>query len=153
MRSGDIGHVLGDDEVDELEAVLAAEHLARFPELCEVQRGPQGDPVGVMVWMHTFSPAKMWIPALTQLNKPLLQFHTQFNKDLPWGEIDMDFMNMNQAAHGDREHGFIMTRLRIARKVVVGFWQEAETQEKIGAWARAADMAAGSNAADRKSVV
>ncbi|MFO1515187.1 MAG: hypothetical protein U1F83_20180 [Verrucomicrobiota bacterium] len=76
----------------------------------------------------------MWINGLKQLRKPICHLHTQYNRDLPWSSIDMDFMNMNQAAHGDREHGFIMTRLRIARKVVVGFWQEEETQEKVGAW-------------------
>jgi L-arabinose isomerase len=80
----------------------------------------------------------MWINGLKQLRKPVCHLHTQYNRDLPWGTIDMDFMNMNQAAHGDREHGFIMTRMRIARKVVVGFWQEKPTQEKIGAWTRAA---------------
>src|SRR6478735_10857449 len=94
--------------------------------------------IGLVTWCHTFSPSKMWINGLKQLRKPICHLHTQYNRDLPWGTIDMDFMNMNQAAHGDREHGFIMTRLRIARIVVVGFWQEEETQEKIGAWARAA---------------
>jgi L-arabinose isomerase len=92
--------------------------------------------VGVMVWMHTFSPAKMWIPALTQLNKPLLQFHTQFNKDLPWGEIDMDFMNLNQTAHGGREFGFMGARLRLPRTVVVGYWEDKAAHEKIARWMR-----------------
>jgi len=94
--------------------------------------------IGLLTWCHTFSPSKMWINGLKQLQKPICHLHTQYNRDLPWGTIDMDFMNMNQAAHGDREHGFIMTRLRIARKVVVGFWQESPFQEKVGAWARAA---------------
>jgi L-arabinose isomerase len=94
--------------------------------------------IGLMTWCHTFSPSKMWINGLKQLRKPILHLHTQFNRDLPWASIDMDFMNMNQAAHGDREHGFIMSRMRLNRKVVVGFWQEAVTQEKIGAWTRAA---------------
>ena len=94
--------------------------------------------IGLITWCHTFSPSKMWINGLKQLRKPICHIHTQYNRDLPWSTIDMDFMNMNQAAHGDREHGFIMSRLRIARKVVVGFWQEEETQEKIGAWTRAA---------------
>jgi L-arabinose isomerase len=80
----------------------------------------------------------MWINGLKQLRKPICHLHTQYNRDLPWATIDMDFMNMNQAAHGDREHGFIMSRMRINRKVVVGFWQEEATQEKIGSWARAA---------------
>ena len=74
--------------------------------------------VGIIAWMHTFSPAKMWIGGLKILNKPLLHLHTQFNRDIPWADIDMDFMNLNQSAHGDREFGFIMSRLRINRKVV-----------------------------------
>jgi L-arabinose isomerase len=94
--------------------------------------------IGLINWCHTFSPSKMWINGLKHLQKPICHLHTQYNRDLPWETIDMDFMNMNQAAHGDREHGFIMTRMRIARKVVVGFWQEESTQRKIGAWARAA---------------
>jgi L-arabinose isomerase len=93
---------------------------------------------GLILWMHTFSPSKMWIGGLRQLTKPMLHFHTQFNRDLPWGEIDMDFMNLNQAAHGDREAGFIHTRLRMNRKVVVGHWSEAEAQASIAAWMRAA---------------
>ena len=76
-----------------------------------------------MSWMHTFSPAKMWIAGLAVLQKPLLHLHTQFNRDLPWGEIDMDFMNLNQSAHGDREFGFIGTRMGLKRKTVVGHWQ------------------------------
>jgi L-arabinose isomerase len=88
--------------------------------------------------MHTFSPAKAWIAGLNALQKPLLHLHTQVNFSLPWGEIDMDFMNLNQAAHGDREHGFIMSRMRIERKVVVGFWQEVSVQRQIGNWTRAA---------------
>ena len=76
--------------------------------------------VGIIAWMHTFSPARMWIAGLQALTKPLLHLHTQFNRDLPWGEIDMDFMNLHQAAHGDREFGYIETRLRVARKTVAG---------------------------------
>jgi L-arabinose isomerase len=94
--------------------------------------------VGLVVWMHTFSPAQMWIAGLAVLSKPLLHFHTQFNRTLPWSTIDMDFMNLNQSAHGDREFGFITARLRLARKVVVGFWQDAETVNEIGTWSRAA---------------
>ena len=93
---------------------------------------------GLILWMHTFSPSKMWIGGLTQLKKPFVHLHTQFNRDLPWSTIDMDFMNLNQAAHGDREAGFIHTRLRIQRKVVVGHWQDSEVQERLGAWMRAA---------------
>ena len=80
----------------------------------------------------------MWIGGLTQLRKPLLHLHTQFNRDIPWAEIDMDFMNLNQAAHGDREFGFIHTRMRLNRKVVVGHWTDPEVQDRIAAWMRAA---------------
>ena len=94
--------------------------------------------IGIVAWMHTFSPAKMWIGGLKILQKPLLHFHTQFNRDIPWDAIDMDFMNLNQSAHGDREFGFIMSRMRLNRKVVVGHWQDEETIAKIGTWTRAA---------------
>jgi len=93
---------------------------------------------GLIAWMHTFSPAKMWISGLKKLNKPLLHFHTQYNRDIPWSEIDMDFMNLNQAAHGDREFGYICSRLRLERKVVVGHWQDKEAVNAIGIWSRAA---------------
>jgi L-arabinose isomerase len=93
---------------------------------------------GLVTWMHTFSPAKMWIGGLSALQKPFVHLHTQFNRELPWGEIDMDFMNLNQAAHGDREFGFIGTRMRLERKVVVGHWSEADVQERLAAWMRAA---------------
>jgi L-arabinose isomerase len=92
--------------------------------------------VGVVLWMHTFSPAKMWIRGLQLLQKPILHLHTQFNKEIPWDEIDMDFMNLNQSAHGDREFGHIMTRLNKPRKVVVGHWEDADVQERVAAWAR-----------------
>ncbi len=94
--------------------------------------------VGVVLWMHTFSPAKMWIAGLKQLTKPVLHLHTQYNRALPWATIDMDFMNLNQAAHGDREFGFIVTRLKLPRKVVVGHWKGRETVAEIAAWTRAA---------------
>ncbi|MCC6761364.1 MAG: L-arabinose isomerase [Chitinophagaceae bacterium] len=94
--------------------------------------------IGLIAWMHTFSPAKMWIRGLKILHKPLLHLHTQFNRDIPWGEIDMDFMNLNQSAHGDREFGFIMSRMRLNRKVVVGHWQDPVVIAKINAWTRAA---------------
>jgi L-arabinose isomerase len=93
---------------------------------------------GLILWMHTFSPSKMWIRGLSVLKKPFLHLHTQFNRDLPWGTIDMDFMNLNQAAHGDREAGFIHTRMRLARKVVVGHWSDPEVHARIAAWQRAA---------------
>jgi L-arabinose isomerase len=94
--------------------------------------------VGIISWMHTFSPAKMWIGGLKILQKPLLHLHTQFNRDIPWNEIDMDFMNLNQSAHGDREFGFMMSRMRLSRKVVVGHWKEEQVLQAIGIWARAA---------------
>ena len=94
--------------------------------------------VGVITWMHTFSPAKMWIHGLQQLKKPLLHFHTQFNDEIPWDTMDMDFMNLNQSAHGDREFGHICARLRIPRKVVVGYWKDKAAQKKIAVWARVA---------------
>jgi len=94
--------------------------------------------VGVIAWMHTFSPAKMWIAGLAALQKPLLHLHTQFNRDLPWSEIDMDFMNLNQSAHGDREFGFVETRMRLRRKTVVGHWRDPAVVARIGTWTRAA---------------
>jgi L-arabinose isomerase len=93
---------------------------------------------GVITWMHTFSPAKMWIAGLSRLQKPLAHLHTQYNRELPWGEIDMDFMNLNQSAHGDREYGFIAARLRLNRKVVVGHWQDPEVLDELAGWARGA---------------
>ncbi|MEM9160591.1 MAG: L-arabinose isomerase, partial [Verrucomicrobiota bacterium] len=94
--------------------------------------------IGLIIWCHTFSPAKMWIGGLSSLKKPFLHLHTQFYRDLPWGEIDMDYMNLHQAAHGDREFGFMCSRMRIERKVVVGHWRDEEVQERIGMWSRAA---------------
>ena len=94
--------------------------------------------VGVVAWMHTFSPAKMWIGGLGSLQKPFLHLHTQFNRDLPWSEIDMDFMNLNQSAHGDREFGFMATRMGLRRKTVVGHWSDPLVVARIGTWARAA---------------
>ncbi len=94
--------------------------------------------VGIITWMHTFSPAKMWIHGLQELRKPLLHLHTQFNKEIPWDTMDMDFMNLNQSAHGDREFGHIVTRMRKNRKVVVGHWEDEKTQGKISVWMRVA---------------
>ncbi len=94
--------------------------------------------IGVITWMHTFSPAKMWIRGLEVLKKPLLHLHTQYNRDIPWDSIDMDFMNLNQSAHGDREFGFMVSRMRKRRKVVTGFWQEASVIADIAIWTRAA---------------
>ncbi len=94
--------------------------------------------IGIIAWMHTFSPAKMWIGGLKILQKPMLHLHTQFNRDIPWANIDMDFMNLNQSAHGDREFGFIMSRMRLNRKVVAGHWQDVQVLEQINGWARTA---------------
>jgi L-arabinose isomerase len=94
--------------------------------------------IGLITWMHTFSPAKMWIRGLSILNKPFLHLHTQLNRDIPWDSIDMNFMNLNQSAHGDREFGFIGTRMRLNRKVVVGHYLDPEVVESIAVWVRAA---------------
>ena len=94
--------------------------------------------VGIITWMHTFSPAKMWIKGLQSLEKPLLHFHTQYNAEIPWDRIDMDFMNLNQSAHGDIEFGHICTRMHIPRKVVVGYWKDPKAQAQIAVWARVA---------------
>ncbi|MFW5695630.1 MAG: L-arabinose isomerase [Alkalispirochaeta sp.] len=94
--------------------------------------------IGVVLWMHTFSPAKMWITGLSRLQRPILHLHTQYNRDIPWDSIDMDFMNLNQTAHGGREFGFMMTRMGIDRKVVVGHWKSESVHARIAAWARAA---------------
>lgn len=94
--------------------------------------------VGLITWMHTFSPARMWIAGLKVLQKPQVHLHTQYGRDIPWAEIDMDFMNMHQSAHGGREYGFLNTRMRLDRKVVVGHWQDPEVRERLGVWARVA---------------
>ncbi|MCU0346738.1 MAG: L-arabinose isomerase [Saprospiraceae bacterium] len=96
------------------------------------------DCIGVVVWMHTFSPAKMWIRGLSNLRKPLCHLHTQYNAEIPWETIDMDFMNLNQAAHGDREFGHLLSRMRKKRKIVVGHWQSPSVQQKLAIWSRVA---------------
>jgi len=103
-----------------------------------IEASADDDCIGVIAWMHTFSPAKMWIGGLAALTKPLLHLHTQFDRDLPWSTIDMDYMNLNQSAHGDREFGHIETRMGVQRKTVVGHWADAEVQGRIGTWVRAA---------------
>lgn len=105
---------------------------------------------GIITWMHTFSPSKMWIAGLSVNRKPLLHLHTQFNRDIPWSTIDMNFMNLNQSAHGDKEHGFIQTRMNLSRKVVVGHWQDPEVRAKIAIWMRAA--CAFANGQDKKVI-
>jgi len=102
------------------------------------QAASAADCAGIITWMHTFSPSKMWIQGLSINRKPLLHLHTQFNRDIPWASIDMDFMNLNQSAHGDREHGYIHARMRLPVKVVAGFWQDTEARRRMGVWMRAA---------------
>jgi len=106
-------------------------------ELCREANNDQKC-IGLITWMHTFSPAKMWIAGLNALHKPFVHLHTQYNRDLPWSEIDMDFMNLNQSAHGDREFGFIGSRMRLNRKVIVGFWQDDDVLSSLATWMRAA---------------
>ena len=100
--------------------------------------------IGLITWMHTFSPAKMWINGLNILHKPFAHLHTQYYREIPWAEIDMDYMNLHQSAHGDREFGFIGTRMRLERKVVVGHWQDVTVQKELGDWARSASALADS---------
>lgn len=110
------------------EEITAVIKEANFDDSC----------AGIITWCHTFSPSKMWLSGLQLLQKPWCHFATQYNRHIPDKEIDMDFMNLNQAAHGDREHGFIGARLRLARKVIAGFWQDADVQDRIAAWMRVA---------------
>ena len=106
-------------------------------ELC-LEANSTKNCIGLITWMHTFSPAKMWIAGLSLLKKPFLHLHTQYSREIPWSTIDMDFMNLNQSAHGDREFGFIGTRMRLDRKVVVGHWQDDEVHQELSTWMRAA---------------
>ena len=125
----------------EIPCRVVGKPVVTTPEaITAVCRAANADPAcaGLVFWMHTFSPAKMWIAGLKALDKPWAHLHTQFNRDLPWGTIDMDFMNLNQSAHGDREFGFIGTRLRLDRTVIVGHWQDPAVRERLGVWARAA---------------
>jgi len=106
-------------------------------DIC-IQASADKNCIGLITWMHTFSPAKMWIGGLKALSKPYMHLHTQFNRDLPWGEIDMDYMNLHQSAHGGREYGFINARMRKNRKVVVGHWADEKVQDKVAVWCRTA---------------
>jgi L-arabinose isomerase len=124
-----------------LPCALVWKSVVKSPDaILALVRAANADPAcaGIVTWMHTFSPSKMWIAGLVELRKPLCHFHTQFNRDIPWDSIDMDFMNLNQSAHGDREHGFIGARLRLPRKVVVGHWEEAAVRDRLSGWMRAA---------------
>lgn len=113
-------------------------------EISDVAREANYDPrcAGIVTWCHTFSPSKMWINGLSALQKPYCHFATQYNREIPNEEIDMDFMNLNQAAHGDREHGFIAARLRMPRKIIAGYWQDEDVRRRLGSWMRAAVGAA-----------
>lgn len=146
---GPLGEVAGNarevaetlDASGELPLKLVYKALVTTPEevraLCaDASHDPNC--AGLVVWMHTFSPSRMWTLGLSILTKPFCHLHTQYNRELPWEGIDMDFMNLNQAAHGDREAGFMHTRMRLRRKVVVGHWQDREVQQQLGAWALAA---------------
>jgi L-arabinose isomerase len=120
---------------------VAFKPVAKTPQevtdFCQ-QANTAANCIGLITWCHTFSPSKMWINGLKLLRKPIAHLHTQHNREIPWNTIDMDFMNLNQSAHGDREHGFIMSRMRLNRKVVVGFWQDQGVQQQLGAWCRVA---------------
>lgn len=133
--------VKGLDAADQIPFKIVFKPVLKTPDeifqLC-IEANSSKNCIGLIAWMHTFSPAKMWIGGLKILQKPLLHLHTQFNRDIPWEKIDMNFMNLNQSAHGDREFGFIMSRMRLNRKVVVGHWQDASVQNQINTWMRAA---------------
>ena len=116
------------------DTVTSADEITRV--MLEANNKPEC--IGIITWMHTFSPAKMWIKGLGLLKKPICHLHTQFNAEIPWARIDMDFMNLNQSAHGDREFGFIMSRMRKKRKVIVGHWKTERVQRKVGNWQRVA---------------
>ncbi len=114
--------------------VTSAEEIYR---VC-IEANTSNHCIGIITWMHTFSPAKMWIGGLKILAKPLLHLHTQFNRDIPWGSIDMDFMNLNQSAHGDREFGFMVSRMRKNRKIIVGHWEDRDVTHQLANWCRVA---------------
>jgi L-arabinose isomerase len=129
------------DQSDEIPVKVVFKPVLTTPgaitQLC-IDANAAQNCIGLVTWMHTFSPAKMWISGLKLLQKPFVHLHTQFNRDIPWSEIDMDFMNLNQSAHGGREFGFIGTRMRIDRKVIVGFWQDPQVVDELEIWVRAA---------------
>lgn len=129
------------DTSPQISVRVVFKHVVKTPEeILAVCKAANAAPncVGIIVWMHTFSPAKMWIGGLNALQVPLLHLHTQFNRDIPFADIDMDFMNLNQSAHGDREFGFLTSRMRISRKVVVGHWQSDTVLKPLDVWARVA---------------
>ncbi len=125
-------------------AINAVPCVKTSSEILDVMRKANSDEkcAGVITWMHTFSPSKAWIAGFSELKKPFLHVNTQYNRDIPWNEIDMDFMNLNQSAHGDREHGYITARMRLKRKVIAGYWKDEAFQKKMEVWMRAAVGAA-----------
>ena len=129
----------GFDEASQIPVKVVTKDTLKSPkqvlDLC-LEANSNKNCIGIITWMHTFSPAKMWIGGLSILNKPLCHLHTQYNAEIPWATIDMDFMNLNQSAHGDREFGFLMSRMRKKRKVIVGHWQEDRVLTKLGNWIR-----------------
>jgi L-arabinose isomerase len=129
------------DQSDKIVVKVVTKPVLTTPEeitrIC-IEANKSHECIGLVTWMHTFSPAKMWIAGLNKLQKPFLHLHTQFNEEIPWSTINMDFMNLNQSAHGGREFGFISSRMRINRKVVVGHWQDEEVFYELGVWVRAA---------------
>ncbi len=131
----------GFDEASQIPVKVVTKDTLKSPkqvlDLC-LEANSNKNCIGIITWMHTFSPAKMWIGGLSILNKPLCHLHTQYNAEIPWATIDMDFMNLNQSAHGDREFGFLMSRMRKKRKVIVGHWQENRILTKLGNWTRVA---------------
>lgn len=133
--------VAGLNQSGKLPVQLVVKPTVKSPEeifaVCQ-QANANPDCVGLVLWMHTFSPAKMWIAGLNELRKPFLHLHTQFNAELPWAEINMNYMNTHQSAHGCREFGFIGTRMRKERKVVVGHWQNPTVVQELDDWCRAA---------------
>ncbi len=135
----EIAHSL--NQSDHLPIPLVFKPVVTTPDkitsLCR-EANNDGDCIGIVAWMHTFSPAKMWIRGLGELHKPLCHLHTQFHAGIPWDSIDMDYMNLHQSAHGDREFGFMTSRMRRSRKVVAGHWKSGKVQEKLGIWARVA---------------
>ena len=138
-HSKEIANYLDNSEKIPVKVVLKP--TVKTPEeILAVCREANNNPncIGLITWMHTFSPGKMWIAGLKQLQKPFVHLHTQYNRDIPFAEIDMDFMNLNQSAHGGREFGFICTRLGINRKVVVGHWKEENVHQRLNVWIRAA---------------
>jgi len=120
--------------------VICQDTATTAEEIEKVCRRANSTPecLGLVFWMHTFSPAKMWIRGLSSLNKPFAHLHTQYNRDIPWESIDMDFMNLNQSAHGDREFGHIVSKMGMERTVIVGHWEDPSVREKLGRWSRAA---------------